>query len=97
MPWPAPKHQERLLLKNAPWKEINARIASTLAATPSEGTVQLKTDRLMSAVWDAVYALTPKAKPSSHAKRWWTDGTPFDVDGGFRKMHSVLYGPVSSH
>lgn len=30
-PWSSPKHQERLLLKNAPWKEINARIANTLA------------------------------------------------------------------
>jgi hypothetical protein len=36
--WPALKHQERLLFKNTPWKEINARIASTLAATLSEGT-----------------------------------------------------------
>jgi hypothetical protein len=34
--------------------------------------VQQKTDRLMSAVWEAVHALTPKAKPSPHAKRWWT-------------------------
>ena len=71
-PWSAPKHQGRLLLKNAPWKEINARITSTLAATPSEGTVQQKTDRLMSAVSDAVHDLTPRAKPSPHAKRWWT-------------------------
>ncbi|KAI1828919.1 transcriptional regulator family: Zinc finger, CCHC-type [Penicillium roqueforti] len=71
-PWPIPKHQEWLLLKNAPWNEINARIASTLAATPSEGTVQQKTDRLMSAVSDAVHNLTPRAKPSPHAKRWWT-------------------------
>ncbi|KAJ6114720.1 hypothetical protein N7486_000498 [Penicillium sp. IBT 16267x] len=71
-PWPVPKHPERLLLKNAPWKEINARIESTLAATSSEGTVQQKTDRLMGAVWEAVHALTPKAKPSPHAKRWWT-------------------------
>ncbi|KAJ5292114.1 hypothetical protein N7478_001365 [Penicillium angulare] len=38
-PWPSPKYQERLLLKNAPWKEIDARIASTLAATPPEGIV----------------------------------------------------------
>jgi hypothetical protein len=53
-PWSAPKHQERLLLKNAPWKEINARIARTLATTPSEGTVQQKTDRLMSAVSDTI-------------------------------------------
>ncbi|KAJ6136773.1 hypothetical protein N7497_012326 [Penicillium chrysogenum] len=71
-PWPIPEYQERLLLKNAPWNEINARIASTLAATPSEGTVQQKTDRLMSAVSDAVHNLTPRAKPSPHAKRWWT-------------------------
>jgi hypothetical protein len=71
-PWTAPKPTERLLLKNAPWKEINARIARTLAATPVEGSVQQKTDRLMSAVSEAVRALTPRAKPSPHAKRWWT-------------------------
>ncbi|KAJ5198762.1 uncharacterized protein N7498_007879 [Penicillium cinerascens] len=63
---------DKLLLKNAPWKEINARIARTLAATPVEGSVQQKTDRLMCAVSEAVRALTPKAKPSPHAKRWWT-------------------------
>ncbi|KMK56426.1 reverse transcriptase [Aspergillus fumigatus Z5] len=53
-------------------KDINARIANTLSATPSEGTVQQKTDRLMSAVSEAVHSLTPKSKPSPHAKRWWT-------------------------
>jgi hypothetical protein len=36
---PVPRHQERLLLKNAPWKEIRARIANTLGTTPAEGTV----------------------------------------------------------
>lgn len=71
-PWPTPQHQERLLLKNAPWKDINARISSTLATTPSGDTVQQKTDRLMSAVSEAVHALTPRAKPSPYAKRWWT-------------------------
>ncbi|KAI3001542.1 hypothetical protein CBS147482_6867 [Aspergillus niger] len=71
-PWSLPQQQGRLLLKNAPWKEINARIANTLAATPAEDTVQQKTDRLMSAVSEAVHALTPKSKPSPHAKRWWT-------------------------
>lgn len=71
-PWPIPKHQERLLLKNAPWKEISARIARTLATTPSEGTMQQKTDRLVSTMWEAMYALTLKAKPSPHPKRWWT-------------------------
>lgn len=51
---------------------MNARIASTLEMTPSDGTVQQKTDRLMSAVLEAVHALTPKARPSPYAKRWWT-------------------------
>ncbi|KAI3112967.1 hypothetical protein CBS147330_9890 [Penicillium roqueforti] len=71
-PWDAPKQSERLLLKNVLWKEINVRIAGTLAATPVEGLVQQKTDRLMSAVSEAVCALTPRAKPSPYAKRWWT-------------------------
>jgi ribonuclease HI len=69
---PLPKQQDRLLLKNAPWKEINARIAGALELTPLEGTVQQKTDRLMSVVTEAVISLTPKAKPSPYAKRWWT-------------------------
>lgn len=61
--------RERLLFKNAPWKEINARIAASLEATPTEGTVQQQTDRVMSTVLDAVHALTPTAKPSKVAKR----------------------------
>lgn len=69
---PASPTEKRLLLKNAPWKEINDRIAAALETTPTEGTVQQKTDRLMSAVLEAVRALTPKAKPSPYAKRWWT-------------------------
>ena len=69
---PVPKLQERLLLKNAPWKEINIRIAKTLDITTSEGTVQQRTDTLMKVVWEAVHALTPKARPSPYAKRWWT-------------------------
>jgi hypothetical protein len=71
-PRPVSKQPERLLLKNAPWKEINAKIMRTLDATPSEGTVQQKTDRLMAAVSEAVHTLSPKAKPSPYAKRWWT-------------------------
>jgi hypothetical protein len=69
---PVPKQQERLLLKNAPWKEINVRIAKALDTIPPEGTVQQKTDTLMSVVLEAVHALTPKARPSPYAKRWWT-------------------------
>ncbi|KAL9572236.1 hypothetical protein ACKAV7_003619 [Fusarium commune] len=69
---PMPQAQERLLLKNAPWKEINARIAEALESIPEQGTVQQKTDRLMTVVLEAVRALTPRAKPSPYAKRWWT-------------------------
>ncbi len=69
---PNPEAGERLLLKNAPWNDINARIAKTLGAAPPHGTVQQRTDRLMEAVSEAVQALTPKARPSPHSKRWWT-------------------------
>jgi hypothetical protein len=69
---PVPRQQERLLLKNAPWKDIRVRIAKSLGITPLEGTVQQRTDRLMSVVSEAVHTLTPKARPSPYAKRWWT-------------------------
>jgi hypothetical protein len=69
---PAPTHQDRLLLKNAPWKDINIRIAAALERTTSEGTAQRNTDRLMLVVSEVVHALTPKGKPSPYAKRWWT-------------------------
>ncbi|KAJ0130918.1 Efflux pump DEP3 [Fusarium oxysporum f. sp. albedinis] len=71
---PVPQAQERLLLKNAPWKEINVRIAAALESIPEDGTVQQKTDRLMTVVLEAVRALTPRVKPSPYAKRWWTSG-----------------------
>ncbi|GIZ38771.1 hypothetical protein CKM354_000217300 [Cercospora kikuchii] len=75
-----PEHivQPRLLLKNAPWKEICAKITSTLQplAVNIYGhvlvDVQTQADQLMSAVLAAVHALTPVAKPSPYAKRWWT-------------------------
>lgn len=69
---PEQKPQERLLFKNAPWKQINVRITRSLAMAPTEGTVQQNTDRLMAAVSEAVHGLTPKAKPSPATKRWWT-------------------------
>ncbi|RKK79088.1 hypothetical protein BFJ63_vAg16914 [Fusarium oxysporum f. sp. narcissi] len=69
---PAPKQEERLLFKNAPWKEIKGKIVDTLRDKPRGNTVQQKTDRLMTAVLEAVQALTPRAKPSPYAKRWWT-------------------------
>uniref|UniRef100_A0A093ULR6 Retrovirus-related Pol polyprotein from type-1 retrotransposable element R1 n=1 Tax=Talaromyces marneffei PM1 TaxID=1077442 RepID=A0A093ULR6_TALMA len=62
----------RLLWKNAPWAEIRSRVATNLQAAPLDGSVQQQTDRLMTAVMEAVMKLTPKAKPSPYAKRWWT-------------------------
>jgi exonuclease III len=69
---PVLQQQERLLLKNALWKAINDRIAKTLSVTLPAGTTQQRTDRLMAAVLEAVHALTPRARPSLYAKRWWT-------------------------
>ena len=64
--------EPRLLYKNAPWKEIRERIARTLQQQRRGVTVQEQTDRLMHAVQEAVFALTPKAKPCPYAKRRWT-------------------------
>ncbi|KAI7722984.1 hypothetical protein KC353_g42 [Hortaea werneckii] len=64
--------EPRLLYKNAPWKEIRERIARTLQQQRRGVTVQEQIDRLMHAVQEAVFALTPKAKPCPYAKRWWT-------------------------
>ncbi|KAI2955870.1 hypothetical protein CBS147352_10986 [Aspergillus niger] len=67
-PWSLLQHQGPLLLKNAPWKEINARIANTLAATLAEGTVQQKTDRLLSAVSEAVHAYLKSGEDAAFGK-----------------------------
>jgi hypothetical protein len=64
--------QPRLLFKNAPWKAIRERIALALRDRPLDGDVQRQTNRLMQVVLEAVNTLTPKAKPSPYAKRWWT-------------------------
>ena len=69
---PEPVTEERFLFKNAPWNEIRTRIRSTLHTAPTGGSVQQQTDRLMTAVLEAVRTLTPKAKPSPYSKRWWT-------------------------
>lgn len=63
---------ERLLFKNAPWTAIKARVLEALHCVPVGGSVQQQTDFLMKAVLGAVYTLTPKAKPSPYAKKWWT-------------------------
>ena len=64
--------EPRLLFKSAPWKAINERIGVSLRLTPIGGSVQQQTDWLLTAVTEAIEALTPKAKPSPYAKRWWT-------------------------
>ena len=38
------KQQEQLLLKNMPWKEINARIITSLDSMLSDGMVQQRTN-----------------------------------------------------
>lgn len=72
MAMPEVEHEPRLLFKNTPWKEVNTRIKKTLHGKCTTGDVQVDTDRLMSAVLEALHALTPKSKPSPYAKRWWT-------------------------
>ena len=62
----------RFLYKNAPWTEIRTRVATDLERIPWDGSVQQQTDRLMTAVTEAVFSLTPRAKSSPYAKRWWT-------------------------
>jgi hypothetical protein len=47
----------RLLFKNAPWTDIRARIATTLQGVPVGGSVKLQTDRVTTAVLEAVYVL----------------------------------------
>jgi hypothetical protein len=64
--------RQRLLYKNAPWKAIQDRIAQVLQRSPAVVGVQAQTDQLMTSVLEAIHALTPKAKPSPYAKRWWT-------------------------
>ena len=69
---PAQTTEPRLLLKNAPWKDIRTRVEENLRFAPVGGTVQSQADRLEKAVAEAVNALTPRARPSPYAKRWWT-------------------------
>ena len=66
------KQQEQLLLKNISWKGINARITTSLDSTPSDSTVQQRTNQLMSVVLEAVCTLMLKARLSPYTKRWWT-------------------------
>jgi exonuclease III len=64
--------EQRLLFKNAPWKAIQDRISRAFQNIPIGLEMQEQADQLMATVLEAVQALTPKAKPSPYAKRWWT-------------------------
>jgi hypothetical protein len=58
-------------VQNALWNAIRERITHALQDRPACGDVQRQTDRLMRVVLDAVSSLTPEAKPTPYAKRWW--------------------------
>ncbi|KAJ6439086.1 reverse transcriptase [Purpureocillium lavendulum] len=62
----------RLLFKNAPWNRIRARVEEGLRPLPLAVDVQTQTDQLMRVVLEAINDLTPRARPSKYAKRWWT-------------------------
>ena len=64
--------EARLLFRNAPWTDIKARNTTTLHFIPLGGSIQQQADGLMTAVLEAVHALTPEAKASPYVKRWWT-------------------------
>jgi endonuclease/exonuclease/phosphatase family metal-dependent hydrolase len=64
--------EPRLLFKNTPWTEISDRVANELQGSPRPQDTQAQTDRLLNIVATAVKALTPTARPSPYAKRWWT-------------------------
>ncbi|PHH88289.1 hypothetical protein CDD83_7719 [Cordyceps sp. RAO-2017] len=62
----------RFLFKNAPWNLIRSRVKDNLRLLPWAVDVQTQTDQLMRVVLGAIHELTPRARPSPYAKRWWT-------------------------
>ena len=62
----------RLLFKNAPWNLIRTRVKDNLRLLHWAADVQTQTDQLMRVVLGAIHELTPRARPSPYAKRWWT-------------------------
>ena len=65
--------EPRLLFKNAPWKAIRDRISRELKSVCWQAWgLQGQTDRFMRIVLAAIQDLTPRARPSPYAKRWWT-------------------------
>lgn len=62
----------RLLLRNAPWVSIAARVEDELRPLPWDVDVQMQADQLMRVVTKVLHDLTPRAQPPPYAKRWWT-------------------------
>ncbi|KJZ69551.1 hypothetical protein HIM_11064 [Hirsutella minnesotensis 3608] len=63
---------QRLLLRNAPWITIAARVEDELRPLPWTVGVQTQADQLMRVVTEAIHDLTSRAQPPPYAKRWWT-------------------------
>lgn len=63
----------RYLFKNAPWNKIKQAVEVDLRHEPIVEGTQNKVNQLLRIVSDNVFRLTPIAKPSPYAKRWWTD------------------------
>ncbi|KJZ68825.1 hypothetical protein HIM_11785 [Hirsutella minnesotensis 3608] len=63
---------QRLLLRNALWTAIAARVEDELRPLPWTVGVQTQADQLMRVVTKVLQDLTPRAQPPPYAKRWWT-------------------------
>lgn len=68
---PAPPVQ--YLFKNALWNEIKQAVEVDLRHEPIVEGTQNQANQVLRIVLDNVFWLTPIAKPSPYAKRWWTD------------------------
>ncbi|KJZ68284.1 hypothetical protein HIM_12324 [Hirsutella minnesotensis 3608] len=82
----------RLLFKNAPWNLIRARVQDNLRLLPWAVAVQTQTDQLMRVVLGAIHELTPRARPSPYAKRWWTKDLT-----QFRRTHTFWRNQARTH
>ena len=69
---PERQFQPKPLFKNAPWNQIRERVKEQLSMTTRPADTQAQADRLLQTVETAVKDLTPLSKPSTYAKRWWT-------------------------
>ena len=64
---------ERYLLQKADWNAVRKTITQTLARSPFPTTdIEQMQQYIQNATEDAIKQHCPKAKPSAHAKRWWT-------------------------